>query len=32
MGPARKPNIHTLLQGMSPENRVPLAFPAGMLA
>ncbi len=32
MGPARKPNIHTLLQGMSPENRVPPAFPAGMLA
>jgi hypothetical protein len=32
MVPARKPNIHALLQGMSPGNRAPLAFPAGMLA
>jgi hypothetical protein len=32
MVPARKPNIHALLQDMSLENRVPLAFSAGMPA
>jgi hypothetical protein len=32
MAPARKPDIHALFQGLCPENRVPLAFPARMLA